>query len=400
MNRKSLDRKIFSIAVFRNVTQDKTINDLWKLIGSDHDNDTDIVNDYAWFISRLYNENINLSEYILKKVLEDENFYIEGKAAGKEFDPLIEETVENERKIFQKLSRITPEDIADEIDYDGFLPKWKTSKIDFVKEYKSRIDNIERYGYGKFAQNRMFILRKGEITPVKHPDPQRLSDLYGYEMERQTVIHNTLALLKGKPAQNVLLYGDAGTGKSSTVKAVVNEFADKGLRLIEITKEQLRDIPDIIESISSNPLKFIIFIDDLSFVAGEDCFGALKATLEGSVSARTGNTAIYATSNRRHLVKESFSDRNGDDDVHRNDTLQETLSLSARFGLRVNFSRPDKKAYVTIATELARSKGITLSDDELALKAEQFAISSGNGRSARTAKQFVAGLSQLDSSFE
>ena len=400
MNRKSLDRKIFSIAVFRNVTQDKTINDLWKLIGSDHDNDTDIVNDYAWFISRLYNENINLSEYILKKVLEDENFYIEGKAAGKEFDPLIEETVENELKIFQKLSRITPEDIADEIDYDGFLPKWKTSKIDFVKEYKSRIDNIERYGYGKFAQNRMFILRKGEITPVKHPDPQRLSDLYGDEMERQTVINNTLALLKGKPAQNVLLYGDAGTGKSSTVKAVVNEFADKGLRLIEITKEQLRDIPDIIESISSNPLKFIIFIDDLSFVAGEDCFGALKATLEGSVSARTGNTAIYATSNRRHLVKESFSDRNGDDDVHRNDTLQETLSLSARFGLRVNFSRPDKKAYVTIATELARSKGITLSDDELALKAEQFAISSGNGRSARTAKQFVAGLSQLDSSFE
>ncbi len=400
MNRKSLDRKIFSIAVFRNVTQDKTINDLWKLIGSDHDNDTDIVNDYAWFISRLYNENINLSEYILKKVLEDENFYIEGKAAGKEFDPLIEETVENELKIFQKLSRITPEDIADEIDYDGFLPKWKTSKIDFVKEYKSRIDNIERYGYGKFAQNRMFILRKGEITPVKHPDPQRLSDLYGYEMERQTVINNTLALLKGKPAQNVLLYGDAGTGKSSTVKAVVNEFADKGLRLIEITKEQLRDIPDIIESISSNPLKFIIFIDDLSFVAGEDCFGVLKATLEGSVSARTGNTAIYATSNRRHLVKESFSDRNGDDDVHRNDTLQETLSLSARFGLRVNFSRPDKKAYVTIATELARSKGITLSDDELALKAEQFAISSGNGRSARTAKQFVAGLSQLDSSFE
>ena len=282
MNRKSLDRKIFSIAVFRNVTQDKTINDLWKLIGSDHDNDTDIVNDYAWFISRLYNENINLSEYILKKVLEDENFYIVGKAAGKEFDPLIEETVENELKIFQKLSRITPEDIADEIDYDGFLPKWKTSKIDFVKEYKSRIDNIERYGYGKFAQNRMFILRKGEITPVKHPDPQRLSDLYGYEMERQTVINNTLALLKGKPAQNVLLYGDAGTGKSSTVKAVVNEFADKGLRLIEITKEQLRDIPDIIESISSNPLKFIIFIDDLSFVAGEDCFGALKATLEKS----------------------------------------------------------------------------------------------------------------------
>lgn len=348
----------------------------------------------------LYKENVNFSEYILKRVLENENLYIEGKAAGKQFDPVIESAVENELKILQELSQVTSADVKKIISYDGFLPEWKTTPIDLVNEYRSRLENVGQYGYGKFAKNIMFMLRKGKITPVKHPDPQRLSDLYGYKMERQAVINNTLALLKGKPAQNVLLYGDAGTGKSSTVKAVVNEFADKGLRLIEITKEQLRDIPDIIESISSNPLKFIIFIDDLSFVAGEDCFGALKATLEGSVSARTGNTAIYATSNRRHLVKESFSDRNGDDDVHRNDTLQETLSLSARFGLRVNFSRPDKKAYVTIATELARSKGITLSDDELALKAEQFAISSGNGRSARTAKQFVAGLSQLDSSFE
>lgn len=387
MNRKSLDRKIFSIAVFRNVTQDKTINNLWKLIGDDHDGDTDIVNDYAWFISKLYNENINLSEYILKKVLEDENFYIEGKAAGKEFDPLIEETVENELKIFQKLSRITPEDIAADIDYDGFLPKWKTSKIDFVKEYRSRIDNIERYGYGKFAQNKMFILRKGKIVPVKHPDPQLLSSLYGYERERKAVIDNTLALLSGKPAQNVLLYGDAGTGKSSTVKAVVNEFANRGLRLIEITKEQLRYIPDIIESISANPLKFIIFIDDLSFISGEDCFGALKATLEGSVSARMGNTAIYATSNRRHLVKESFSDRDGDD-VHRNDSMQETLSLSARFGLRVNFSKPDKKSYVRIVQDLAAQHGINIDSDALALKAEQFAMQ-GSGRSPRTARQFV-----------
>lgn len=384
MDKKSLERKTFSIAIFINVLQDKTINDLCCLLS---DKDEAFLNSYGWFISRLYSENVNLSEYILKKVLEDENFYIAGKAAGKEFDPLIEETVENELKIFQELSQVTSAEIKAEIDYDGFLPEWRTSDIDFVKEYKSRIENIERYGYGKFAQNRMFILRKGEIVPVKHPDPQRLSSLFGYERERKAVIDNTLALLSGKPAQNVLLYGDAGTGKSSTVKAVVNEFADKGLRLIEITKEQLRDIPDIIESISANPLKFIIFIDDLSFVSGEDCFGALKATLEGSVSARTGNTAIYATSNRRHLVKESFSDRDGDD-VHRNDSMQETLSLSARFGLRVNFSKPDKKSYVQIAQELAAQFGIDIDSDTLALKAEQFAMQ-GSGRSPRTARQFV-----------
>ena len=233
----------------------------------------------------------------------------------------------------------------------------------------------------------MFIVRDGIIVPVKHPDKQRLSELYGYETERSAVISNTIALLEGKPAQNVLLYGDAGTGKSSTVKAVVNEFADRGLRLIEITKEQLRDIPEIIESIGRNPLKFIIFIDDLSFTSGEDCFGALKATLEGSVSARNSNTAIYATSNRRHLVKESFSDRSGDD-IHRNDSMQETLSLSARFGLRVNFSRPDKNSYIAIAKEIADSCGIDIPDSELALRAEQFAIQ-GSGRSPRTAKQFV-----------
>lgn len=190
--------------------------------------------------------------------------------------------MKNELKILQELSQVTSADVKKIISYDGFLPEWKTTPIDLISEYRSRLENVGQFGYGKFAKNAMFMLRKGEITPVKHPDPQRLSDLYGYKMERQAVINNTLALLKGKPAQNVLLYGDAGTGKSSTVKAVVNEFADKGLRLIEITKEQLRDIPDIIESISSNPLKFIIFIDDLSFVAGEDCFGALKATLEGS----------------------------------------------------------------------------------------------------------------------
>lgn len=400
MNRRSLDCELNSLVIFRSLLDDEIIKNFQFLLGLETDEVDCRVYNYSDFVSLLYKENVNFSEYILKRVLENENLYIEGKAAGKQFDPVIESAVENELKILQELSQVTSADVKKIISYDGFLPEWKTTPIDLISEYRSRLENVGQFGYGKFAKNAMFMLRKGEITPVKHPDPQRLSDLYGYKMERQAVINNTLALLKGKPAQNVLLYGDAGTGKSSTVKAVVNEFADKGLRLIEITKEQLRDIPDIIESISSNPLKFIIFIDDLSFVAGEDCFGALKAILEGSVSARTGNTAIYATSNRRHLVKESFSDRNGDDDVHRNDTLQETLSLSARFGLRVNFSRPDKKAYVTIATELARSKGITLSDDELALKAEQFAISSGNGRSARTAKQFVAGLSQLDSSFE
>ncbi len=384
MDRKLLDCKTFSIAVFINVLQDKTINDLCCLLS---DKGEALLNSYGWFVSRLYSKNVNLSEYILKKVLEDENFYIAGKAAGKDFDPLIEEAVENELRIFQELSQVTSEDIKKYIEYDGFLPKWRTSEIDFVREYRNRIENIRKYGYGMYSKYSMFIVREGETVPVKYPDTQRLSDLYGYERERNAVINNTLALLEGKPAQNVLLYGDAGTGKSSTVKAVVNEYASQGLRLIEITKEQLRDLPQIIDSISRNPLKFILFIDDLSFASGEDCFGALKATLEGSVSARADNIAIYATSNRRHLVKESFSDREGDD-IHRNDTIQEMISLSARFGLTVGFYKPDKKAYINIVKALAEKNGITMDEDKLSVQAEAFALR-GSGRSARTAKQFV-----------
>ncbi|MDE5556618.1 MAG: ATP-binding protein [Ruminococcus sp.] len=389
MDRNLLDCKMFSVTVLWEVTQDHTVNSLWKLLDDWTEKPvSEFIEQYSTFVEALYKQNINLSEYILKKVLEDENFYIIGKAQGKVFDSYIVEAVENELKIFQELSRLTSEDVTSGIDYDGFLPRWRTSDIDFVAEYNKRLDNIAKYGYGKYSQNRMFIMRDGETVPVKYPDTQRLDHLYGYKRERQAVIDNTLALLDGKPAQNVLLYGDAGTGKSSSVKAIVNEYADKGLRLIEITKEQLRDIPQIIDDISHNPLKFIIFIDDLTFTAGEDCFGSLKAMLEGSASARSDNIVIYATSNRRHLVKETFSERDGDD-IHRNDTMQELISLSARFGLRVNFSRPDKKEFVRIAGELARQKGISFDEKDFELKAERFVMTSGNGRSPRTAKQFV-----------
>ena len=389
MNLESLDCKVHSLAVFRKLQDDEVINLLWNLLDNWKEVSIEhFISAYSEFVEKLYQKNINLSEYILKRVLEDENFYIIGKAQGKEFDSLIVETVENELKVFQELSRLTPEYITSGIDYYDFLPRWKTSEIDFVAEYHNRIANIGKYGYGKYSQNRMFIVRDGKTFPVKYPDTQRLDHLYGYQRERKAVIDNTLALLDGKPAQNVLLYGDAGTGKSSSVKAIVNEYADRGLRLIEITKEQLRDIPQIIDDISHNPLKFIIFIDDLTFTAGEDCFGSLKAMLEGSAAARSDNIVIYATSNRRHLVKETFSERDGDD-VHRNDTMQELISLSARFGLRVNFSKPDKKEFVRIAGELAKQKGLEFDEKDFELKAERFAMSSGNGRSPRTAKQFV-----------
>lgn len=377
-----------SLAIFRNLLKDDVISAFSELLELHAEGKSFDVTIYSEFVSRLYRHNVNLSEYIFKKVCEDENFYISEKSQGKAFDDMIEQTVSNELELLREISMLTSEELQYGYYRPFQLPQWKTADIDFLSEYRNRIENISCYGCGIFADSTMFILRSGEIVPVKSPDAQRLDMLFGYERERGEVVENTLALVKGRTAQNTLLYGDAGTGKSSTVKAVVNEYANMGLRLVEITKEQLRELPELIDKLSGNPLKFIIFIDDLTFTSGEDCFGALKAALEGSVSARSDNIAIYATSNRRHLVKENFSDREGDD-IHRNDTMQELLSLSARFGLRVNFSRPDKKNYTAIALELAKANDIDMPEDELSLKAEQFAISSGNGRSPRTARQFI-----------
>lgn len=385
-----LRQKCASVTIFRNLKNDIVVSSLIRILETDKNNITDFLSCYSDLTAALYSHNANLSEYILKILLEDENLYITAKAQNKPIDSYIEETAEYELGLFQKLSEITPQELADAFDYNGFIPKWRTSDIDFLSEYRNRINNIGKYGYGLYSKYIMFILKNGKTVPVKHPDAQKLSQLYGYERERKAVIDNTVALLEGKPAQNVLLCGDAGTGKSSTVKAVVNEFADRGLRLIEITKQQLRDIPHIIDSICKNPLKFILFIDDLSFSSDDDCFGALKATLEGSVSARADNIAIYATSNRRHLIKESFSDRDGDD-IHRNDTIQQLISLSARFGLTITFTKPDKTAYLDIVKGIAEKYNINTDNEQLAVQAEAFALA-GSGRSPRTAKQFVHSL--------
>ena len=174
------------------------------------------------------------------------------------------------------------------------------------------------------------------------------------------------------------------------MKAVANAFFDEGVRLIELRKDQLRYLPYVMGKISGNPLKFIIFIDDLAFNKSDDNFSMLKAALEGSASAKAANTVIYATSNRRHIIKESFSDRDGDD-VHRNDSLQETLSLSERFGLVVLFSKPNKDLYLEIVRELAKKHGLQTDGKELEIKAEAFALRKGN-RSARCAEQFIDSL--------
>ena len=298
--------------------------------------------------------------------------------------------MEHELQFLNKLAQLTLEDFIHGAEYqdpDVYHESWNVSDRDIAADYADRLREVGSKGYGVFARYHMFTVENGQLVPVKHPDPQQLEELPGYEQERQKVIANTQALLDGKPANNVLLYGDAGTGKSSAIKAIANRFADQGLRLVEVKKNQLYQIPDLMDTLAANPLKFILFIDDLSFTANDDNFAALKAILEGSVGGRAQNIAVYATSNRRHLIKETLTDRTGDD-IHESDTRQELMSLSARFGLTITFASPDRDRYLYIVGQLAKQYGLDMDERELNVRSEAFAIRMG-GRSARVAKQFV-----------
>ena len=381
--------KLNSIVIFRDVLECRTMQSLDRLLTA-ADNESDMIamiKAYSDFVSNLFRHHNDLAAHIRTLVLEDKNIYIINKARNIPISEKMEECVQNELAVLSEIAALTPHQVKESIGYDGFLPEWDNSAIDLSTEYAERVENIGRYGYGIYSKYYMFIVKDSKILPVKYPDEIQLSDLIGYKQQRKMIIENTLALVNGKPALNVLLTGDAGTGKSSTVKAIANEYRDRGLRIIEIRKDQLRDIPMIIDDLSRDPLKFILFIDDLSFSSDDENFAALKAILEGSVSARADNIAIYATSNRRHLVKERFSDREGDD-IHRNDTMQELISLSERFGLQITFSKPTKAEYFEIVSSLAEKHGIDIPQEQLQIQAESFAMGK-SGRSARAAKQFV-----------
>ena len=347
----------------------------------------------AQFEAALFEHTTNWGSYLSAAVLEAETVCVRQAASGT-LAPALQTALDSELAFLQALCGLTLDELlaaagsatgqAQEL---AFLPRWETSSIDLPAAYAQRMSEVGKKGYGMFAKHHVFTVENGQLVPVKYPDPQRLSELPGYEKEREKVIANTKALLAGMPANNVLLYGDAGTGKSSAVKAIANEFAPEGLRLVEVKKNQLYQIPDLMDKLAANPLKFILFIDDLSFTANDDNFAALKAILEGSVGGRAKNIAVYATSNRRHLIKETLTDRTGDD-IHEADTRQELMSLSARFGLTVTFQRPEKARFETILEELARQHHIQMPMDQLLVKAEAFAIRAG-GRSPRVAKQFI-----------
>lgn len=348
---------------------------------------------YGAFVGEIYRLGGDLTAAVRTLLFEDENIYVMNRANGVYCDDELCAAVDAEIDLLIKFASLKAEDFRDDLGYEGYMPTFMSSDAsDLMEAYARRVGSIATFGYGIFSSYGMFRLSdSGEIEPILSADATSLDSFVGYEVERQKVIDNTEAFLEGKPAANVLLYGDAGTGKSSTVKAVANAFFDKGLRLIEVRKDQLASLPYVMGKISKNPLHFVIFIDDLSFLQNDDNFSMLKAALEGSASAKAKNAVIYATSNRRHIVKESFSDRDSGDDLHRNDTVQETLSLSERFGLTVLFAKPNKNLYLEIVFELAEKYHIDSDPEWLKNEAEAFALRRGY-RSARCAEQFIESL--------
>ena len=252
------------------------------------------------------------------------------------------------------------------------------------------------YGVGMFGLNKAFRIQDrtdGEIhfLPINNMDKVMLDDLVGYEIQKQKLVDNTKAFVEGRPANNVLLFGDSGTGKSTSIKAIVNEYYDQGLRMIEIYKHQFKDLSNVIAAIKNRNYRFIIYMDDLSFEEFEIEYKFLKAVIEGGVETKPENILIYATSNRRHLIKENWSDRNDveqSDGMHRSDTMEEKLSLVHRFGVTISYSKPTQKEYFNIVTQLAHRLNIPMTDEELCAEANKWELSHG-GISGRTAQQFI-----------
>ena len=275
-----------------------------------------------------------------------------------------------------------------------------SKKLEAAKDEQEFFDVVtgfyKAYGVGMFGLNKAFRIEEHldggfSFMPINNMDAVMLDDLIGYEIQKKKLTDNTEAFVQGKKANNVLLFGDSGTGKSTSIKAIVNQYYDNGLRMIEIYKHQFKYLSKIIAAIKNRNYRFIIYMDDLSFEEHEIEYKFLKAVIEGGVETKPDNILIYATSNRRHLIKETWNDRNDQDngnDKHHSDTVEEKLSLVNRFGVTISYSKPSQKEFFNIVTELARKSGCTLSDEELCREANKWELSHG-GISGRTATQFV-----------
>lgn len=421
-----------SLGVYRQLLQDPVVAALRQLLGCLSRNpwDTEAFLQY-------YNELLQgllssptpfLSGYLLNAVIYTDNPYAHALASGSHPHPLLTQAAAHDLDALQMAAGLTPAKIKEtasgrcptscEAQVIWDLPEWLSEEIESDSgghppaTLKAAFSSAENWsqalpalaefhanrGSGYLARFIAFTWERnatgGYLRGIPAPDPIRLDDLIGYEEEHRVVVENTLQFLSGYPANNMLLYGDSGTGKSSTVKALLNEYHQKGLRLIELPKALLADFPAVIRRVRNLRQRFIIFVDDLVFAENEESYTSLKAVLEGGVETRPENVLIYATSNRRHLIRERCSDRSGlatgnyDDELRSADTMQEKLSLSDRFGITVIFPSPDEQQYLQIAEGIAQKRGLTVDRNLLRKEALRWKLWQ-NGCSPRTARQFV-----------
>lgn len=328
---------------------------------------------------------ITLHDFEIFRELFAYDFTILGKALGVNCLSVLMhyENVKGHGKVFNKRIRDRICELSEKLGTCENAEEFKCTMTQFYKEF----------GVGKFGLHKAFRIEHTEagadIVPITKIAHVHLDDLVGYEIAKKKLIENTEAFVKGKKANNCLLFGDAGTGKSTSIKAILNQYYDQGLRMIEVYKHQFQDLNDVIAQIKNRNYKFIIYMDDLSFEEFEIEYKYLKAVIEGGLEKKQDNILIYATSNRRHLVRETFRDKSDrDEELHTNDTVQEKLSLVARFGVTIYFGGPSKKEFQQIVKTLAEKNQIKMPEEELLLEANKWKLSHG-GLSGRTAQQFI-----------
>jgi predicted AAA+ superfamily ATPase len=403
MNNQQLYWRSNALLIYQTFLDDEP-GRLWQqLLVADKDN---ILVAYGQWFCCLADRQLGWQDYLIQQLLTTDNPFTKQvqQTSWADLSAELQQAVHHDLAILREIYKCSCSQIAqwvtaatglETVAWADHLPSKNPSNLanildcspDWLVQLPDLIKHYGQFGTGRFAQFSAFRSQQGELQGIADPDPIELQQLVGYSWQQAALLQNTQALVAGYPALNVLLYGSRGSGKSSLVKALVHEF--ENLRLIEVPKNELMNLPQILEQLRQLPQKFIIFVDDLSFEADEDSFKALKVVLEGGLVARPENIVVYATSNRRHLIREFFADRprpQDSDEIHNWDTVQEQLSFSDRFGLTLTFEPANQETYLQIVHHLAT--GLDITAEKLTFRALQWATQQ-NGRSGRTARQFV-----------
>lgn len=409
-----LDQTCRSLLIYRKVLSDEAGQAFLALLRSG-DQPTLALEAYGRWFSALAEVRLGWREYLLNRILADENAFTQQVQYEKLPTALIQ-AVEHDLRKLQSLYQCSSDLFCQWIGKRTQQPliAWSDflfeneprnlrqteilqlqTKLESMSDWALAIEDFKafyrKFGTGRFSEYEAFRWQNGRFVAIVNPDPITTETLVGYETQRDTLLKNTEFLLSGLPALHILLYGSRGSGKSSLVKSLLGRYHDRNLRLIEVSKSELKDLPEIVEQLRNQPQKFVIFVDDLSFEEDDDAYKALKVVLEGNLTARPQNVVVYATSNRRHLVREFYGDRprpKDADEIHNWDTVQEKLSFSDRFGLTLTFEPADQNTYLKIIHHLAQQEGISISSEDLQFQALQWATRH-NGRSGRTARQFI-----------